>query len=179
MNKDQMFCRNCGSMIGRTDNFCYKCGVSQRDVVDNNESKKSSPKVSEVLSAIINKPNLVPKESQKVGVTLSEGIRLPRKEREAMSFGILLQLIWFIVLILIQTDAIYLSKSLYTILLLWTILIRIIAVRWVRGIARRIKRNITNWSLFAFLAPTVALIIIGNLSYNKRTIHKFKTDTIT
>ena len=56
MNKDQMFCRNCGSMIGRTDNFCYKCGVSQRDVVDNNESKKSSPKVSEVLSAIINKP---------------------------------------------------------------------------------------------------------------------------
>ena len=173
MSNTKMFCWKCGTSVNKGDTFCYNCGSKLRQNVDKLETTDKPKKP--IQQVPIEKMNQAKINLEDSGIG-DIVIKLPRKEREAMYFGILAQIVWFVILILIQTEAIYVDSTTYVILSIWTVALRIIAVRWVRGIVRRKERNLVNWSVFAICSPTLALIIIGNLTYNRRTIYKLKRE---
>lgn len=84
-------------------------------------------------------------------------------ESDATALGLVLLIIPFIFIITGRNR--FDNQESYAIFkiisFVYSLLIRIIAVIWVTTIARRQNRNTTSWGIFAFLLPSISLIIIG------------------
>jgi RNA polymerase subunit RPABC4/transcription elongation factor Spt4 len=168
-----MYCKNCGQPIETGSNFCPTCGTRQAvkpeldtDIITHQNDSNS------------NKSSNVSFPLKRTDLVNNKNIRLPRREREAMSFGIFIYIICFIISILISTGTIVLDQSSYGTLVVLGLLLRIMVTFWINSISKRLKRNQLSWCIFAFFIPLLALIIIGNLTYNKTTIRQLKENQI-
>ena len=85
------------------------------------------------------------------------------KETDATALGLVLIIIPFIFIItggieFENQESLNIFKVVSSLI---SIIIRIIATVWVTAIAKRQNRNTIRWGIFAFLFPSIALIIIG------------------
>lgn len=157
-----MYCNQCGKALTEGSLYCSYCGVKQPEI-----------KLEKVAS--LDKPLLKHSHSEERSMKEVVSIQLPRKEREAMSFGILVSII-FIILYIIYASKGYgsIDSVLALVLSILTSLARLISIAWIIGIARRLKRSQFGWAMFALFSPALAMIIIGNLTYSRATIRKLK-----
>ncbi len=63
-------------------------------------------------------------------------------------------------------EMIYLENALYLYIFIYFI-IRVLVTVWVESTARKKNRNSTIWALFAFIVPSLVLIILGQLNRRK------------
>lgn len=149
-----MYCKNCGNFIDYDSKFCRYCGTNQN--VSAPGGKKN--KILEFLKR---------KKPQK-RINTPKYDDTYKKETDATLAGILLFSINFI---LISVDVnIHESESLMVLVALGGLTLRIIITSWVVRIAKRQNRDVSSWGFFAFMLPSIALIIIGEsrkISNNK------------
>lgn len=84
-----------------------------------------------------------------------------RKETEATIVGVILLII---ILSIYYSDGILLeSEDTFAIFIISNLFIRISVTAWIVSISKRQNRDAVSWGIFAFLSPSIALIIIGLL----------------
>ena len=157
-----MFCKSCGNEIDEDSSFCSYCGVRQ----------------SSMLKPLNKNQNLGPQDSKAINVNLSFGkpvfieekIENEKREKydssykratEATIFGFGLFICSIIFLIaggIKESNGN--SRLMFAVV---SLLVRIIACFWVVDLAKSQNRNKDTWGIFAFVFPTIALIIIGLL----------------
>lgn len=170
-NMDYIYCKYCGKQIDGDSNFCSFCGKKQSPTTASSskiEDENPTYKFSSSDEYLVKDEKIITEKS--VSSEDQMNIRIPRKEKEAANFGILLGIIWLIILLLYSNGVFGDSSGTYGSLIIFSMLIRILVTLWINGIAKRKKRNPLLWSLFGFFIPILALIIIGNLTYSKKTI---------
>jgi len=183
-----MYCKNCGRQIDNDSNFCSFCGTKQTFITEQVENRNIDSK-SEAKTVNVNLSvgkQLNPKQK-------SESIKIEKydtsyqKETDATVFGVILIVLNFGVL---QFGGIK-DAALYSAILIIGFFLRIIVTIWCSNIAKRQNRDSFGWGFFAFMLPSLALIIIGlqrklkknNLSTQNNTdvdskIQKPKTNRI-
>jgi len=174
-NMDYIYCKYCGKQIDGDSKFCSFCGKKQSSTTassSKNEEDNSPNKFSSSNGISVKEAKYIQDEAKLQETEIN--LKIPRKEKEAMSFGILLGVIWLIIWFLYTNGIFEDSSGTYRFLIIFSMLVRILVTLWINGIAKRKKRNPLLWSLFGFFIPVLALIIIGNLTYSKKTINSIK-----
>jgi len=159
-----MYCKSCGSQIDDDSKFCSRCGAKQ--------SENFSPTAN----------TREPPESQTLNVNLSFGRQSSpatkegkvknrkydltyEKEDEATYIGIGLLILGIFFTYVFKGNN-YANEDYvitWAILTIILFVLRIIITVWVSNIADRQNRNSLGWSALAFIFPSIALIIIGQL----------------
>lgn len=155
-----MFCKSCGKQIDNDSTFCSFCGTMQSTELkpliqaDTNQYTKTAQET------FTNKTNFN---------NASNTTRQPKydptykKEDDAMNVGIMLLVIVLIFAIVgpfkfEDREAYGQFKAVTAIL---SLILRVFVTIWVVNIAKRQNRETFGWGLFAFLLPSIALIVIA------------------
>ena len=159
-----MFCKSCGRQIDNDSTFCSFCGTKQ--------STDLKPQV---------QPDVIQSNQQNINTTLpvyqnqanstnsSNIVRQPKydptyqKEDDVMTVGIFLLVIALIFAIAgpikFEDRESYGQFKVVTVIV--SLILRIFVTVWVVNIAKRQNRETFGWGLFAFLLPSIALIVIA------------------
>lgn len=155
-----MFCKSCGRQIDSDSTFCTICGTKQsadikpqvKATID--QSNNTLQKVNNSDPTFNNSPNIVrqPKYDQTY-----------KKEDDAITFGIILLAIALIFAIVgpIKFEDRESYGQFRVVTAIVSLILRIIVTVWVVNIAKRQNRETFGWGLFAFLLPSIALIVIA------------------
>lgn len=164
-----MFCKYCGRKIDDDSLFCAFCGVKQsftnRPTVDIKTSAEAKDEI---------EPAVREKSSSQVQPRLfAENIQAKNskydnsyvKENDALYFGIFLLMISLIIAVVrpIKFESEDSYNQFGVIISIGALFLRIIVVIWVVNIAKRQNREYFGWGIFAFILPSIALIVIGQL----------------
>lgn len=159
-----MFCKSCGKQIDNDSTYCSFCGTKQ--------STDLKPQV----QANVNQSNqqytntTQPVYKSETNFNSSPNIvRLPKydptykKEDDAMTVGIILLVIALIFAIVgpIKFEDRESYGQFRAVAAIVSLILRIIVTVWVVNIAKRQNRETFGWGLFAFLLPSIALIVIA------------------
>lgn len=159
-----MYCKKCGNKIDNDSIFCSYCGTKQSDI--NSKKNINNNSYNEVNSSEKNKI-IVSNNYSESKYDLSYS-----KETEATLIGVIL-LIINIVLVIFKPFK-FENADDYNqwrfIMYVVSFILRIVITFYVINIARRQNRETTIWGIFAFLLPTIALIIIGQLKKINKNI---------
>jgi len=138
-----MFCKSCGKQIDDDSTFCPICGTKQ--------TTDLKPKAESTFS---NSPIIV--RQSKYDETY-------KMENDAITLGIFLLAIALIFAIVgpIKFEDRKSFGQFPTITAIVSLIIRIIVTVWVVNIAKRQNREPSGWGLFAFLLPSIALIVVA------------------
>lgn len=155
-----MFCKSCGKQIDNDSTFCSFCGTEQstdlkRQVqADTNQSTNTTQKVYNNETNFNNSPNIV--RQSKYDPTY-------KKEDDAMTLGIFLLVIALIFAIVgpIKFDDRESYGQFRAVTAIVSLILRIFVTVWVVNIAKQQNRETFGWGLFAFLLPSIALIVIA------------------
>lgn len=155
-----MFCKSCGRQIDNDSTFCSFCGTKQSTDLkpqvqtDTNPSINFTQKVYSNETNFNNTPNIV--RQPKYDPTY-------KKEDDAMTVGIILLVIALIFAIVGPIK--FEDKESYgqfrAVTAIVSLILRICVTIWVVNIAKRQNRETFGWGLFAFLLPSIALIVIA------------------
>jgi tetratricopeptide (TPR) repeat protein len=141
---------------------------------DGMEEWASAQSIEELKDILISEPPPLPKSSNPQPIDTSQNEKVPipnaflvndltyEKEYEATFVGVLLLAIPII--LKIKGSMMFNTDDSYKFFLIASIILRIIITAWVVKIAYRQNRNTTIWGFFAFLLPSISLIIIGQLN---------------
>lgn len=146
---------------------------------------EKAEEIAELKSIIIPEPPPLPKKQTNTANIETIHIKKPynnsnsskydltyEKETEATFFGILLIAIPLIVkltgIITFGTEESY--NNTRALLAIGSIVLRILVTAWVVRISSSQNRNTTGWGCFAFIFPSIALIVIGQLKKLKLKI---------
>jgi hypothetical protein len=135
--------------------------------------------IEELKNIIISQPPPLPKkqtnsnnQTNQNSSTVNKIDNIYKKESEATIVGVILLFAPIIIKIIgdeniNSIESYNQAKAATTI---GAIIVRIIVTIWVIDIAKMQNRNTTNWGLFSFFLPSIALIIIGQLNKLKLKI---------
>lgn len=156
-----MYCKSCGAKIDEDSKFCSYCGIelSLKSYSPFKEQKKSREQKQENQSDVFESPYQIQED------TIEDYDNSYTKETEATLVGILI-LVGMLLSIIFKPFEFDNSNSYNQFKIfaaITTLLLRILITIWVVNIAKRQNRNSFNWGIFAFLLPSIALIIIGML----------------
>lgn len=129
--------------------------------------------IEELKNIIITQPPPLPKkqtnsnnQTNQNSSTVNKIDNIYKKESEATIVGVILFIAPIIIKLIgdenINSIESYNQTRVAT--AIGAIIIRIIVTIWVVDIAKMQNRNTTNWGLFSFFLPSIALIIIGQLN---------------
>ena len=155
-----MFCKSCGRQIDNDSTFCSFCGTKQsvnlrpQNQVGISQTLNTTQNVNNNEANFNKSPSLV--SQQKYDPTY-------KKEDDAMAIGII---IWVIVLIFAIVGPLEFQDSesyaqFRVVSAIASLILRIFITGWVSNIAKRQNRETFGWGLFAFLLPSIALIVIA------------------
>ncbi len=130
-----MFCKSCGKQIDNDSTFCSFCGT-----------KQSTDLKPQVQADIARQPKYDPTY---------------KKEDDAMTFGIILLVISLIFAGPIKFENRESYGQFRAVTAIVSLILRICVTIWVVNIAKRQNRETFGWGLFAFLLPSIALIVIA------------------
>lgn len=155
-----MFCKSCGRQIDDDSTFCSFCGTKQsidlkpQVQADTNQSINTTQKVYSNETNFSNSPNIV--RQPKYDPTY-------KKEDDAMTVGIILLVIALIFAIVgpIKFEDRESYGQFRAVTAIVSLILRIFITVWVVNIAKRQNRETFGWGLFAFLLPSIALIVIA------------------
>lgn len=155
-----MFCKSCGRQIDNDSTFCSFCGTKQSTELkpqvqaDTNQSINTTQKVYSNETNFNNTPNIV--RQPKYDPTY-------KKEDDAMTVGIILLVIALIFAIVgpIKFEDRESYGQFRAVTAIVSLILRICVTIWVVNIAKRQNRETIGWGLFAFLLPSIALIVIA------------------
>lgn len=155
-----MFCKSCGRQIDNDSTFCSFCGTKQSTDLkpqvqaDTNQSINTTQKVYSNDTNFNNTPNIV--RQPKYDPTY-------KKEDDAMTAGIILLIIALIFAIVgpIKFEDRESYGQFRAVTAIVSLILRICVTIWVVNIAKRQNRETFGWGLFAFLLPSIALIVIA------------------
>lgn len=155
-----MFCKSCGRQIDNDSSFCSFCGTKQstdlkpQAQADTNQYINTTQKVYSNETNFNNTPNIV--RQPKYDPTY-------KKEDDAMTVGIILLVIALIFVIVgpIKFEERESYGQFRAVIAIVSLILRIGVTIWVVNIAKRQNRETFGWGLFAFLLPSIALIIIA------------------
>lgn len=155
-----MFCKSCGRQIDNDSTFCSFCGTKQsadlkpQVQADTNQSINATQKVYNNEATFNNSPNIV--RQHKYDLTY-------KREDEAITVGIVLLVIALIFAIVgpIKFEDRESYGQFRAVTAIVSLILRIIVTVWVINIAKRQNRETFGWGLFAFLLPSIALIVIA------------------
>lgn len=155
-----MFCKSCGKKIDNDSTFCSFCGTKQ--------SSELKPQVQSGTIQSNNTSEQVHKNDP-LSTNSSNPIRQSKydpiyeKEDEASVIGIVLLVIALIFTIVGPMQ--FESRESYGQFLAMTaivsLVLRVFVTVWIVNMAVRQNRETLGWGVFAFLLPSIALIIIG------------------
>lgn len=154
-----MFCKSCGRQIDNDSRFCSICGAKQS--VDLNPQVKVTIDHS---NSITQKVNNDPIFNNPSSIVQQRKYDLDyKKEDNAVTFGIFLLAIALIFAIVgpIKFEDSESYGQFRVVLAIVSLILRIIITVWVVNIAKRQNRDTFGWGLFAFLLPSIALIVIA------------------
>lgn len=155
-----MFCKSCGRQIDNDSTFCSFCGTKQSTDLkpqvqaDTNQSINITQKVYSDETNFNNTPNIV--RQPKYDPTY-------KKEDDAMTVGIILLVIALIFAIVgpIKFEDRESYGQFRAVTAIVSLILRICVTIWVVNTAKRQNRETFGWGLFAFLLPSIALIVIA------------------
>lgn len=155
-----MFCKSCGRQIDDDSSFCSFCGTKQsadlkpQIQADTNQSFNITQKVYSNETNFNNSPSIV--RQPKYDPTY-------KKEDDAMTVGIILLVIALIFAIVgpIKFEDRESYGQFRAVTAIVSLILRIFITVWVVNIAKRQNRETFGWGLFAFLLPSIALIVIA------------------
>lgn len=155
-----MFCKSCGRQIDNDSTFCSFCGTKQSTDLkpqvqaDTNQSINITQKVYSDETNFNNTPKIV--RQPKYDPTY-------KKEDDAMTVGIILLVIALIFAIVgpIKFEDRESYGQFRAVTAIVSLILRICVAIWVVNIAKRQNRETFGWGLFAFLLPSIALIVIA------------------
>lgn len=155
-----MFCKSCGRQIDNDSTFCSFCGTKQstdlkpKVQADTNQSINTTQKVYSNETNFNNTPNIV--RQPKYDPTY-------KKEDDAITVGIILLVIALIFAIVgpIKFEDRESYGQFRAVTAIVSLILRICVTIWVVNIAKRQNRETFGWGLFAFLLPSIALIVIA------------------
>lgn len=155
-----MFCKSCGRQIDNDSTFCSFCGTKQSTDLkpqvqaDINHSINTTQKVYSNETNFNNTPNIV--RQPKYDPTY-------KKEEDAITVGIILLVIALIFAIVgpIKFEDRESYGQFRAVTAIVSLVLRIFVTIWVVNIAKRQNRETFGWGLFAFLLPSIALIVIA------------------
>jgi hypothetical protein len=155
-----MFCKSCGRKIDNDSTFCSFCGTRQSaDLkpevqVETNQNVNTSQKVYSNEIIFNNKPNIV--GEPKYDPTY-------KKEEDARTVGIILLVIALIFAFVgpIKMEDRESEGQLRAVASIVSLIVRVFITVWVVDISKRQNRETFGWGLFAFLLPSIALIVIS------------------
>ena len=155
-----MFCKSCGRQIDNDSTFCSFCGTKQSTDLkpqvqaDTNQSINITQKVYSDETNFNNTPNIV--RQPKYDPTY-------KKEDDAMTVGIILLVIALIFAIVgpIKFEDRESYGQFRAVTAIVSLILRICVAIWVVNIAKGQNRETFGWGLFAFLLPSIALIVIA------------------
>lgn len=155
-----MFCKSCGRQIDNDSTFCSFCGTKQSTDLkpqvqaDTNQSINTTQKVYSNETNFNNSPNIV--RQPKYDPTY-------KKEDDAMTVGIILLVIALIFVIVgpVKFEDRESYGQFRAVTAIVSLILRICVTIWVVNIAKRQNRETFGWGLFAFLLPSIALIVIA------------------
>jgi zinc-ribbon domain len=155
-----MFCKSCGRQIDNDSSFCSFCGTKQsadlkpQVQADTNQSNNTTQKIYSNETNFNNSPSIV--RQPKYDPTY-------KKEDDAMTFGIILLVIALIFAIVgpIKFEDRESYGQFRAVTAIVSLILRIGVTIWVVNIAKRQNRETFGWGLFAFLLPSIALIVIA------------------
>lgn len=165
-----MFCKSCGKKIDDDSQFCSYCGTkqsiiskpiieNQNKVIELEDSKIDNFKESFDLQNKTEKDLTGNKVSNESQYDLSYS-----KEIEATVVGVLiLALSIFLYNFPFEFDNIDSIHIFRIISIVGNLALRILIASWIVNIANRQNRNTFSWGLFAFIFPSISLIMIGLL----------------
>ncbi|MBX3164391.1 MAG: zinc ribbon domain-containing protein [Bacteroidetes bacterium] len=148
-----MFCKSCGKQIDDDSVFCSHCGTKQSANV--NEVSATTEKVvanPQTVNVNLSFGSIKPKKAQTEKIENEKYDLTYEREIETVFAGIGS-------LVLSIGLANFISENPQW---LWLMLFfRIFASAWIVKIAERQNRDTVSWSIFTFLLPSIALIVIG------------------
>ena len=155
-----MFCKSCGRQIDNDSTFCSFCGTKQSTDLkpqvqaDTNHSINTTQKTYSNETNFNNTPNIV--RQPKYDPTY-------KKEDDAITVGIILLVIALIFAIVgpIEFEDRESYGQFRAVTAIISLILRIWVTIWVVNIAKRQNRETFGWGLFAFLLPSIALIVIA------------------
>jgi zinc-ribbon domain len=155
-----MFCKSCGRQIDNDSTFCSFCGTKQsadlkpQIQTDTNQSFNTTQKVNSNETNFNISPNIV--RQPKYDPTY-------KKEDDAMTVGIILLVIALIFATVgpIKFEDRESYGQFRAVTAIVSLILRIFITVWVVNIAKRQNRETFGWGLFAFLLPSIALIVIA------------------
>jgi hypothetical protein len=155
-----MFCKSCGRQIDNDSTFCSFCGTKQ--------STDLKPEVQAVTNQYINTTQKVYSNETNFNNALNI-VRQPKydptyiKEDDAITFGIILLAIALIFAIVgpIKFEDRESYGQFKAVTAIVSLILRICVTIWVVNIAKRQNRETFGWGLFAFLLPSISLIVIA------------------
>jgi tetratricopeptide (TPR) repeat protein len=155
-----MFCKSCGRQIDNDSTFCSFCGTKQSTDLkpqvqaDTNQSINTTQKVYSNETNFNNTTNIV--RQPKYDPTY-------KKEDDAITVGIILLVIALIFAIVgpIKFEDRESYGQFRAVTAIVSLILRICVTIWVVNIAKRQNRETFGWGLFAFLLPSIALIVIA------------------
>lgn len=155
-----MFCKSCGRQIDNDSTFCSFCGTKQSTDLkpqvqaDTNQAINTTQKVYSNETNFSNSPNIV--RQPKYDPTY-------KKEDDAMTVGIILLVIALIFAIVgpIKFEDRESYGQFRAVTAIVSLILRIFITVCVVNIAKRQNRETFGWGLFAFLLPSIALIVIA------------------
>lgn len=159
-----MFCKSCGKQIDNDSTFCSFCGTKQstelKPLVQSDEiqSKQLYSNTVQPISQnevyLSNSPN--PVRQTKYDPTY-------KKEDEAITVGVILLVIALIFSVVgpIKFEDIESYGQFKAVTAIVSLILRILVTVWVVNIAKRQNRETFGWGVFAFLLPSIALIVIA------------------
>ncbi|MEZ5034712.1 MAG: zinc ribbon domain-containing protein [Chitinophagaceae bacterium] len=155
-----MFCKSCGRQIDNDSTFCSFCGTKQstnlkpQGQADANQSLNTTQKVYSNETNFNNTPNIV--RQPKYDPTY-------KKEDDALTSGVILLVIALIFAIVgpIKFEDRESYGQFRAVTAIVSLILRICVTIWVVNIAKRQNRETFGWGLFAFLLPSIALIVVA------------------
>jgi len=156
-----MYCKKCGRVIDDDSIYCSCCGTKQSSAIETDPLAIPDPKTVNV-NLTFGRPS---SQRQKVEKASIEKYDLTyQRESEATITGIIAILCFFGFAVadnVIDTDA-------APVVSIFLLAARIGAVVWCINIAKRQNRDSGGWGIFAFLLPSIALIILGCMKKLKK-----------
>lgn len=155
-----MYCKSCGRQIDNDSTFCSFCGTKQSTELkpqvqaDTTQSNNTTQQVYKNETNFNASPNII--RQSKYDPTY-------KKEDDAIFIGVVLLVIALIFAIVgpIKFEDRESYGQFRAVTAIVSLILRIIVTVWVVNIAKRQNRETFGWGLFAFLLPSIALIVIA------------------
>lgn len=150
-----MYCKNCGKQIDNDSNFCSYCGTKQTIQMVDIDTQVDAKTVN--VNLTFGRQNSPKQKSEAIAVEKYDTSY--QRESDATVVGVTLMTVNFGVLLFggIKDEAVYST------VLIFGFLLRIILTIYCTNIAKRQNRDTFGWGFFALILPSLALIIIGLL----------------